>query len=238
MAELAPDAGGRLRHFLDRLQPVQPRHQAVMQRGGDGDGAERSIQNQPVAVLFQRAGFKDRLGQFLDKQRHAVGALRDDLHDLVRQRLAVGQLGDDVPDLILAQPVQRKARHDGMPAKAILEAGTRRGEDHDRLIGDPIQQQVQQLQRGRIDPVQVFVDQQHRLFLALLNQQLGQRLHRVRPLLGWRQVKRTVSRGAVQTHHRRDQLQRIGVLPSSASSLSSRASGPSDGANPAAKDIC
>ena len=99
-----------------------------------------------------------------------------------------------------------------MTAKAILKVGACRGEDHNPLIGNRIQQQVKQLQRGWVDPVQVFVDQQHWPVLALLNQQVGQSLHGMRPLLGWRQFKGAVTRGSVQTHHLRDQLKRVGGL--------------------------
>jgi hypothetical protein len=42
----------------------------------------------------QKTAFQDALGQFLDEQRHTVGAFHDLGDDFIGQRLAAGELGD------------------------------------------------------------------------------------------------------------------------------------------------
>ena len=51
--------------------------------------------------------FEHRLGQFLDEQRHAVGALDDLLEQRLRQRLAAGDVLDQRHALAPAEAVER-----------------------------------------------------------------------------------------------------------------------------------
>ena len=52
LPRLLADTCRHLGDFLDRMHPIKPGHQAIMQRCGDRDGVERAIQNQPVVALF------------------------------------------------------------------------------------------------------------------------------------------------------------------------------------------
>ena len=90
-AELAPDAGGSLRHLLHRLQAVEPRHQRIVQRGGDGELLERRRQLETRRGLREAPGLQHGLGQLLDEQRHAVGPDGDLVNDRVGQGLAARQ---------------------------------------------------------------------------------------------------------------------------------------------------
>ena len=51
-----------------------------------------AARGQHIAIVFPRAAptLQDRLGQFLDEQRHAVGPVDDLVEDLARQRPAAG----------------------------------------------------------------------------------------------------------------------------------------------------
>jgi hypothetical protein len=68
--KVAPKDGTYLRNFLGRAQPIQPRHQRIMQRRRDG-----------VARI---ATFEQGARQLLDEQRHAAGALDDGRDRLMR----------------------------------------------------------------------------------------------------------------------------------------------------------
>ena len=81
VGKLAADCGARLRDLLDRRVAVEPRHQRILQRRGDRQERQRTDQRKTIVLLAQQTGFENRLGQFLDEQRHAVGAG----YDLVRQ---------------------------------------------------------------------------------------------------------------------------------------------------------
>ena len=88
VTELASNDGAPLYDVLGRRsEPIQPRDQGSVEcrwnrrrrprRGGQRRGT-------------LGAGLQHRLGQLLDKQRHAVGAVDDLRGDFLRQSLAAG----------------------------------------------------------------------------------------------------------------------------------------------------
>ena len=95
IAELASDAGSDLCNLLDWREPIEPRHQRVLQRGGHRQRWERPVQRPLAALRPKQPGLEHRLGQFFDEQRHPVGMS----HDLLEQRLgqcpAAGQPRND-----------------------------------------------------------------------------------------------------------------------------------------------
>ena len=70
VVEAAADDGGGLGHLLHRLQAIEPRHQRVVQRCGDRQRAQRSVEVKRVGTLAQHARSDDRLRHLLDEQRH------------------------------------------------------------------------------------------------------------------------------------------------------------------------
>ena len=90
VVEAAADDGGGLGHLLHRLQAIEPRHQRVVQRCGDRQRAQRSVEVKRVGTLAQHARFDDRLRHLLDEQRHAVGPRGDLVEQRLRQALAAG----------------------------------------------------------------------------------------------------------------------------------------------------
>jgi hypothetical protein len=77
-----------------RRQAVEPRHQRTLQTCRDRERRQCPVKHVAVRLLAQQAALQDALGQLLDKQRHAVGAIGDLNEDLVRQCLAAGDLRD------------------------------------------------------------------------------------------------------------------------------------------------
>ena len=112
--EGAANHGRGLRHLLDRVQPVKPGHQRVVQAGRDGEPAERAGELVRGGCLEHRPRFQHRLGHLLDEQRHAVAAGGDLVEQRTRQRLAGRDPLDDELHRAARQPVQDKARHDRM----------------------------------------------------------------------------------------------------------------------------
>ena len=125
MVEAAADDGGGLRHLLDRLQPVEPRHQRVVQRGRDRQRAQGAVQVIGVRRLAQRARFEDRLGHLLDEQRHAVGPRGDLVEQRLGQALAAGDARDDRLRRRAREPVQREPGDDRMAGEGCDEGRAR-----------------------------------------------------------------------------------------------------------------
>ena len=59
---------------------------------GIASGCSRPVEHVAVVVLVQLLAFQHGLGQLLDEQRHAVGALDDLVEHAGRQRLAAGDV--------------------------------------------------------------------------------------------------------------------------------------------------
>jgi hypothetical protein len=82
MGKVAPDCGADLRHiFGRRAEPVEAPHLRGVQGGRHRERDRRHRRHRMPAI---GAGLDHRLGQFLDKERHPVGAL-DDLVDNIRR---------------------------------------------------------------------------------------------------------------------------------------------------------
>ena len=91
VAEFAADHRADLRDFLGGGPSRSSR--AISEACRVARHRERGSGHAPTARRRLRAGtFQHRLGQFLDEQRHAVGALDDLRDDLRRQRRVAGQM--------------------------------------------------------------------------------------------------------------------------------------------------
>ena len=67
VAKSSAQGGCQLRHFLDRRQAVQARHQRVMKRIRDGHGRQGAGQLVAIVALDQDPHFQDRLGELFDE---------------------------------------------------------------------------------------------------------------------------------------------------------------------------
>ena len=127
------------------------------QRGGDGG----------------LAGLQDRLGQLLDEQRHAVGARDDGIDRLGRQTVAAEARHNRL-DPGATEPVEGQAGDVGVGGERRLLIRPAGQQDQDPGGGDPVEALLDQLERGRVDPMGVLQDHQDRLPGRQPEQLLGQ----------------------------------------------------------------
>ena len=163
VGKLAPQRRPELCQAFHRGQAVQPRHQRVVQRGRNRQRGEEPGQLIALGLLLEQAGLQHHLRQLFDKQRHPIGLGHDLLDDLRGQGLAVGDLADHLHGLALGQPVQRDLGEVRAPRPGRAEVGPKGPQRQDAGGGALIDQEGEQLQGGRIDPVQVFHHKEHRL---------------------------------------------------------------------------
>ena len=209
VVEAAADDRGGLGHLLDRLQAIEPRHQRVVQRCGDRQRAQRSVEVKGVGTLAQHAQFDDRLGHLLDEQRHAVGPRGDLVEQRLRQALAAGGMRDDRLDRGAREPVQCQARDHRMAAEGRNKDRTR-GDHHEHACAlHAIQRQLDQLQGRRIDPVRILDHPQHGPAAGEPGQLIDQHGERAAAALLRRQRQRAVAARPVETRERRHQRRRL-----------------------------
>ncbi len=163
IGKLAAEHRADLRDLLgDRPEPVEPRHQRGMQgrrHRQRGKRCRSQHRSNPVAL---RGAFQHRLGQLLDKERHPVGAL-DDLGDDIRgERGIAGQLLHQRLAVAFAEPIERQTRDVGAAAPGRLKFGAKGDRQQHRQMPHPVDGQIQQFARGRVDPVGVLEHHQHR----------------------------------------------------------------------------
>jgi hypothetical protein len=91
------------------------------------------------------------------------------------------------------EPVQRDYRDMRLPRPGRLELGTEGGDQQDRQAVDPRDNEVEQLPRSRIDPMQILEDHQYRvrsgqLFELSQQRRKGVLLFALRAQLEWRET--------------------------------------------------
>jgi len=113
-----------------------------VQGGGHRRGrkwARRQHRCDPVVLV---GPFEHRLGQFLDEQRHAIGALGNLLDNFAAQWRVSGKTADEGRNVALAEPVQRQHGHVRLAAPGLLELGAEGDNQQDRLPRRPIDGQI------------------------------------------------------------------------------------------------
>ena len=111
IGELASDRRADLRHLA---APTPSRSSRAIsescKRRRDREWRQRAVEHVAIPFLAQQAALQDALGQFLDKQRHAVGALDDLADDVIGQRLAAGDLRYQSGPVAPVQAIERQHR--------------------------------------------------------------------------------------------------------------------------------
>jgi hypothetical protein len=82
IGKLAPERRPELCEALHRRQAVQPRHQRVVQCGGNRQRRQGPGQLIALCPLLEQPRLQHHLGQFLHEQRHPIGLGHHLLHDL------------------------------------------------------------------------------------------------------------------------------------------------------------
>ena len=88
VVKIAARDGTDLCHLPHRCQPIKARHQRRLQRCWDRQSRQRTLENIMTVPFLQQPAFKHCFGQFLNEQRHAIGARKNLVHHLLRQCLA------------------------------------------------------------------------------------------------------------------------------------------------------
>src|SRR5215469_9254837 len=102
-----------------------------MQTGRDREWWQRAVEHVAIALLAQQAALQDALGQFLYKQRHAIGAIGDLGDHLIGQRLAAGDLLDQKSPSALVKAIERQHRHLRLAAPSVLKFGAESDNDEE-----------------------------------------------------------------------------------------------------------
>ena len=105
----------------------------------------------------------DSFRQFLDKQRYAIGAAGDLIENRLRKSAGARNAGRDRPDCGVPQPIEHEPRDHRMSRKCRLSIRTAREQHHHARAVDPVQPELKHFQRGRVYPVCVLNDNEHRL---------------------------------------------------------------------------
>jgi hypothetical protein len=82
---------------------------------------------------------------------------------LIGQRVAFSDLRDQSPLIAPVQAAEGQHRHLRLAGLGRLELGTERHDQQHGQIADALDGEVEQFARGRIDPMRVLEDHQHRL---------------------------------------------------------------------------
>jgi hypothetical protein len=203
VVEAAADDGSGLGHFLYRVQPIESRHQRVVQCSRDRKCAQRTVEVISILALSQCARFDDGLCHLLHKQRYAIGSRGDLVEQRLRQALTAGDAIDDTLGRRAAEPVQRQLCHTGMTCKGGDE-GRAGGDQHENAYAlHGFQRQFDQLQGRGIDPVRVLNHPQQGLAAGQPSELVDEDSQHAAPALLGRQRERAVARCSVETQQRR-----------------------------------
>ena len=162
--KLAPDCRTDLTGLLDALEPVEARHQRIVQGRRNRERRERAGERVMSFLTDQETRFQHHFGQFLDEQRDAVCLGDYLLVHFVRKAKSLGDIGDQRAASLSTEAVEidRGAMRDLAPM--CLEFGTM-GHDHQPpQVGDALGDQIHQFARRWVDPVRILDDKQNRFF--------------------------------------------------------------------------
>jgi hypothetical protein len=100
-----------------------------MQTHRDREGRQRAVEHIAVRCFAQHAAFQHALGQLLDEQRHAVGAVGDLGDNVIGQCLAAGDPYYQSSAIAPVEAIERQHRHPRLAGPGRLEL---RVERHDQ----------------------------------------------------------------------------------------------------------
>jgi hypothetical protein len=162
--ELASDH----RRHLDRplrllVEPVDPRHQHVLDAVGDRNLGQIACELDTALLDSEHALLQQRPGDLLDEEGIPLGLLDDELAELRRQ---FGRLDDGAGHgrhLGLRERLERDPDVVAPVAEWMLVAGPVREQEARPRGGDRIDQELEELLGGGVDPVQVLDHEDERL---------------------------------------------------------------------------
>ena len=153
VGEGAAERGAELGDGLGAGQPVEPRHQRVLQAG-------RNLELDRLDIV--RVALEQRPGDLLDEQRHAVGLADDLLDDRGRQGPRAGDLGDERQAPPAVEPLEPDRQHMGIARPGRIEARPEGDHDEDRQGLGALDQPAEQGQRAGIEQAGILEIHHHR----------------------------------------------------------------------------
>ena len=164
--ELAADHGADLRNVPARRHPIETRQQRGFERRRQRDRAQRRA----ACRGGQLRTFQDDLGQLLDEQRHAIRPLDNAFDEVGADAPVTGGLRHQRGRLPLIEPGERDQADIVAAGPAHMEVGPERHDQQHRLVADPVDGGLEQIETGRIRPMQVLDHEDDRLFSGKLLQ--------------------------------------------------------------------
>jgi hypothetical protein len=134
-----------------------------LERHRDRERRNRTRHQIPIAGVHEQSTLYHGLGQFLDEQRHAVGPIGDLVGDLLGQDLAMGDVRDHLGALVGWQSAEAEHCHVGTADPRRYEFRAVGHYRQKRQARRPLDDQVEKLERGGIDPMRVLNHHKHRL---------------------------------------------------------------------------
>ena len=178
--ELSANGGPDLRDLLERPHAIETSHERVGQRCGYRQLTPWTGENVTSLLLGKKVGFEHRLGQLLDEQRHAVG-LDDDLLDDFLGKLRAHHAFDQRRTLLAAQSIEGQRRDMVVRIPARLKLRAAGNDDEDGSVLDPVDQEIEHLSGGWVDPVGILKGDHQRLVARQPDQMIHQRGDGMRP---------------------------------------------------------
>ena len=149
--KIAPQHRADLRDFARFAEPVEPRGERLLQ--GRRDRLRAAL----------RVALEQESRHLLDEQRDAARSLAHSIDHLVGERMPACDLADHAAHL---RAVERRERNDAVvrahgPGRS--EFRPRGGDDQQRGLRAALGERAQEIERGRIGPVQILEGEHHRL---------------------------------------------------------------------------
>ena len=157
------------------------------------------------------AALQEKPRHLLDEQRHAAGARGDVLDHVVRQSMAGGELATISRTCARSSGAKRDRAVMRAHAPGRPELGPGRREDEERRERAALGDAAQNIERGRIGPMQILERQHHRLNLGARDHPVGQRRQLTATQFLGRHRRRAVlrQRNVEQRRQKRHVLRRI-----------------------------
>ena len=179
VVKAAPERRAHLRHLFDRGQSVESSHQRILEGRGNGQRRQRPGELVPIALVPKQIRFEHHSRELFDEQGHPVGLCHDMLEHLGGQLLSASHSLDHRLRLPARHPVDGEIRDVTALGPGRPKLGTCRHEHQNRCGRDLAKDEINELPRGRVGPVQVFDDEQQRLLRGQRQQERHDGLERL-----------------------------------------------------------
>ena len=152
IGKAAPDHRADLGHLAGRPEPVEPGRQRLLQRRRNRLDATPDF-----------AAFQEKPRHLLDEQRYPARTLGDAIDHVLRQSMLGSDLADHMPHLMSVERHERDCAVMRARTPGRLELGPCGGEDEERCERAALGNAFQNIDCGRIGPMQILEGKHHRL---------------------------------------------------------------------------